>query len=321
MKFFVVAVTVLWCVLHSLGTHALSSSKISIHTSMSGANSHNVVFQGKPKLIKLLDSFGQAAQIKKSLPGVVIVGRIYLAQQPTNGSPQQAAQAWWGKVKSTILQYPAVDYWEGYNEPPCGNVQQMKWIAAFEIERVNILASHNLKASIGQFPTGNPNVADAATIAAWVPAVENAQKHGGVFGLHEYSSPFVNTSFSGAPCTGSGWLTGRYRKLYPMMRKAGMTHDIPLVVSEFGIDGGTCGNTGCNFSGGWKNDCTKYWNPTGIKNCNAQYMSGIEWYDRVMSCDSFVIGATIFSLDISGWNTFDVGPLTPLLVKYLQSKQ
>lgn len=64
-------------------------------------------------MVKLLDEFSPAAQIKQNVPGIIIIGRIYEANQPTYGDPTQAAQDWWGQVGGTITSYPDVDYWEG----------------------------------------------------------------------------------------------------------------------------------------------------------------------------------------------------------------
>jgi len=38
-----------------------------------GTNSWDVINQGHPRLIKLMDNFGDAPTIKNTLPGVVIV--------------------------------------------------------------------------------------------------------------------------------------------------------------------------------------------------------------------------------------------------------
>ena len=53
---------------------------------------------------------------------------------------------------------------------------------------------------------------------------------------------------------------------------------IPLVISENGIDGGTCGITGCSISGGWENFCG-YWN---TPDCPSTYMTQLEWYDSLL---------------------------------------
>ena len=84
-----------------------------------------------------------------------------------------------------------------------------------------------------------------------------------------------NSSFDDASQT--GWLTGRYRKLYQQyLIPAGLV--IPLVISENGIDGGTCAITGCDIPGGWKNFCS-YWNSP---DCPSTYMQQLEWYDSLL---------------------------------------
>lgn len=72
--------------------------------------------------------------------------------------------------------------------------------------------------------------------------------------------------------------------------------------------------------------------------CNADYMSQLAWcvcrmaarlashapapirYDEVLRADDYVIGSTVFCLDIDGWQTFDIGPLVPDFVSYLRSQ-
>ena len=53
---------------------------------------------------------------------------------------------------------------------------------------------------------------------------------------------------------------------------------IPLVISECGIDGGTCSINGCDISGGWQNFCG-YWQTS---DCSSTYMTQLEWYDSLL---------------------------------------
>ena len=54
------------------GAACMSGSKLSIHTSM-GDESWDVISQGLPRLVKLLDSFSDADKIKATVPGIIIV--------------------------------------------------------------------------------------------------------------------------------------------------------------------------------------------------------------------------------------------------------
>lgn len=187
-----------------------TNSKLSIFSG-GGSLSNSFVQNARPKLVKLLDNFGPAAQWKQESPETIIIGRIYQANQPETGDPKQAAQNWWNSVSSTVLANPSVDYWEGYNEPDPNNIA---WLSEMEMERINILSSHGRKACIFNFATGTPDVTNANTIKQMYPAVKAAIAAGGILGLHEYGAPFMNATYSGASCDGSGWLCGRYRKLY-----------------------------------------------------------------------------------------------------------
>lgn len=40
---------------------------------------------------------------------------------------------------------------------------------------------------------------------------------------------------------------------------------------------------------------------------------------QVMRADSYVLGSTVFSLEISGWDAFDISPLTDIFTAYLRS--
>lgn len=164
--------------------------------------------QARPRVIKLLDTFGDAAKIKAAVPGIQIVGRIYLSSQPQEGDAAAAALAWLKGVNATLMQYPAVDYWEGYNEPDLGGgVASMDWLATFDATRVSLLHRQGMKASVGNFGTGTPDVTNPDVMTAFNPAIDAALAHGGILGLHEYSSPTMLGCFDNT--TQSGWMTGR----------------------------------------------------------------------------------------------------------------
>ncbi len=110
-------------------------------------------------------------------------------------------------MNSTIVANPAVDYWEGYNEPAVATIDQLAWVAAFDVKRVELLATQGAKASIGNFGVGNPDITNLPLMEAYNPAIDAALAHGGILGLHEYSSPTMMGCFDDA--SGEGWTTGR----------------------------------------------------------------------------------------------------------------
>ena len=113
------------------------------------------------------------------------------------------------------MQHPYVDYWEGWNEPD-PNLDRMEWYARFEAERVRQLAAHGLRAAVGGFSTGVPELDE---FALFVPAIEAAKAHGGILTLHEYAAPDL-TFLYGDPLPGlpaypdRGPLLFRYRWFY-----------------------------------------------------------------------------------------------------------
>ncbi len=285
------------------------TSKLSIHTAFLGGESMQFIEQAQPTVVKILDNFGPAREVREKSPHTLIVGRIWYddRQRLGDGSPEDRAQDWWNDVRGTILAYPAVDYWEGYNEPVIHDAGLMSWYARFEKKRVEILADHGRNACIGNFSTGMPPV-ERDVWEALYPAIDAAQRHGGVLGLHEYSAPDMDRLFDYG--TGEGWLTGRYRKVYrQFLIPAG--RDIPLVITECGIDGGVDGGD---------SRCTNP--PCGWKSYQSaeDYFDQLQWYDSLLMEDSYVLGATIFSLEIYGWDDFDIrGRVRELLTDYVRS--
>ena len=279
-------------------------SKLSIHTSFLGGESMQFIEQAQPTVVKILNNFGPATEVKQKSPLTLIVGRIWYddRQRLNDGNPEDRAQEWWNNLKSTILANPAVDYWEGYNEPGIPDANVMNWYARFEKKRVEILAANGLKACIGNFSTGVPDVNDPTVWPAFYSALDAAKANGGVLGLHEYSAPTMDWLFD--PNSGEGWLTGRYRKVYRQyLTPAG--REIPLVITECGIDGGVGGG---GAGGGWKN----YQSPE-------DYFNQLKWYDSILEEDQYVLGATIFCLEIYGWESFDIrGRVRELLTDYVR---
>ena len=204
-------------------------SKLSIHGGFGGPLSMQFVDRAKPRIVKILDSFSAAPEIRRLSPETEIIGRAFLPTQPMDGDPLQRAREWWDSQRALILQYPDIDYWEAYNEPIIQTPELMAWYAAFESERVRLLAEHGLRACIGNFSVGNP---DLPLWPHFYPAFDAAKAHGGILGLHEYGTP-MQQHFDES--VGEGWFTGRYRKLYRQYLIPA-DKDIPLAITETGVD-------------------------------------------------------------------------------------
>jgi hypothetical protein len=299
---FIIAIVIISNVVEYTYPQNNTKSKLSIHTSFlnGGSYSRSFILNAKPRCVKLLDKFDVAQEIKDAVPGIIIVGRIFKGSHGTidvDSDPVQCAYDWWATQGPIINSYPAVDYWEGYNEPGYLNPTQMAWYAQFEAERIRILANNGgKKACIGNFGTGSidtPDVDGGASWGAFATAFDAAKAHGGILGLHEYGCP-MNCAFSGDTATGEGWLCGRYRKLYKYYLIPN-NKVIPLVITECGVDN-VGWIAGCCSYPGWK-----------LRFSWREYFNQLVWYDNVLKADDYVIGATIFSLEIYDWENFDIG--------------
>lgn len=296
------------------GTSALSASKLSIHINGVDGTMASWIAATQPQVVKLLDpNSGDVAAVKSASPNTIIIGRIYAPTQPMSGDPVAAAQAWIAASLPTIQACSGVDFWEGYNEPPT-DYASLLWYSQFEVARVRgLAAAGGVRAAVGQFSTGTPDVTNATVIAAFLPAIAAAKAANGVLALHEYSSPYMWSCFNNA--SGSGWLTGRYRMLYEQfLIPANLS--LPLVVSENGIDNSPCGSPN---TGGWLSYCG-FWAAAGYGNdCAATYVSQLAWYDALMRADDYVLGSTLFCYHCSGFDTYEQATALAPLQAYMNA--
>jgi len=301
---FLMVFTIGKCTLLFSQSAVVKKSKLSIHTSFLGEKSMYFVINAKPRLIKILDRFEYAQQVKAHSPHTIIIGRSYSpeADEPLYGDPVERAQEWFNKKRSFIENNPHIDYWEGYNEPWKTDLPGLQWYGLFEAERVRLLANIGRKACIGNF-MGNTPVPPEVDPSAWeafLPAIDAAITYDGILGKHEYGCP-LNDCYNEE--TGEGSECGGYRKAY---RKylIPLGKILPVAITEAGLHGPStlCGK-------GWNGKlCSSLccgWKVTGYT--WEEYRDQLIWYDNIMKEDDYVLGATIFSLEIHGWETFDIG--------------
>lgn len=271
----------------------------------------------KPRVVKSVGDFGFFAELKEVSPSTIILAR---AQEPfaLEGDPAQAARQYVQKHLETYLANPSVDYWEGPNEPDVKG--RMEWYAAFEAERVRVMASHGLRVAIGSFSTGVPEWDE---FAAFLPAVREAKAHGGILSLHEYDAPTMERSL-GAGLPGHpnhadrGALTLRYRWWYEdFLKPHGLV--IPLVISEAGVDGLVANRPGPQKAKGWL-DFVGYWRDQGLGNDGIRvYLNQLAWYDSELRKDDYVIGCTVFTAGAMNddWKSYDITAILRHIATYL----
>ncbi|MEJ2748753.1 MAG: hypothetical protein P8183_12745 [Anaerolineae bacterium] len=300
----------------------LGPSKMGLHIIRANdANIIEFIKQGQPSVIKALDNFGYLDEVKAASPRTIVVGRINFEGQNYTGSPEEAAQKFVAAQLDQYLLNTAVDYWEGWNEPD-PNMDNMPWYTRFEQERVRLLAQHGLKAAIGGFPTGVPEMDE---FALFLPAIETAKQYHGILTLHEYGAPDM-TFLYGTPLPGyptypdRGSLTFRYRWFYREFLEP-LDLVIPLVISEAGIDG-IIGNRPGPSGRGWM-DFQSYWVEQGwASNGVDAFIKQLAWYDNGVRQDGYVIGFTVFTAGGHGyWEHYDINSILPQLTAYVRSQQ
>lgn len=303
-------------------SNELGPSKLGLHVIRNNdAGINEFVRLGQPAVIKALDSFGYVAEIKALSPRTIVVGRIDDIAQNYVGNPEEAARRYVDSQLNQYLANPAVDYWEGWNEPD-PNLENMPWYARFEQERVRLLAQHGLRAAIGGFSAGVPEMDE---FMLFLPAIETALAHRGILTLHEYSAPDM-TFLYGEPLPGyptypdRGSLTFRYRWYYrEILEPAGLV--IPLVISEAGVDG-IIGNRPGPQGKGWR-DFQEFWVQQGWGRTGPEaFINQLAWYDNGVRLDGYVIGFTVFTAGgIGNWMSYDVNPILPDLTAYVISQR
>ena len=294
-----------------------SRSKFGLHVQWN--NSPEImqyVRRFKPTVVKAVGDLGFLAEVKRVSPTTVTLARM-ISSQAMEGDPIQAARAFVQANLRTYQLNPAVDYWEGMNEP--GVSGRMPWYAAFEAERVRLMAEYGFRVAIGNFSTGVPEWDE---FAQFLPAVAEAMKHGGILVLHEYDAPTMDRSV-GAGLPGHpnypdrGALALRYRWWYEdYLKPKGLV--IPLVVSEAGVDG-MVGNRPGPRGMGWRDFADHWVSAGGAADGTQAYISQLGRYDRALQQDDYVIGYAVFTAGAMGdrWKSYDITPILRHIATFL----
>ncbi|RME44357.1 MAG: hypothetical protein D6791_13365 [Chloroflexi bacterium] len=297
-------------------------SKLGIHVEWN--NSPDImefIRRTKPAVVKAAGDLGFLAEVKQVSPSTVTVARLGQGPQKFEGDPVMAARAFVAQNLEQYQRNPAVDYWEGWNEPDV--LGRLDWYAAFEAERARVMAEHGFRVAVGGFSPGVPEWED---FPAFLPAIAAAKKYGGIFTVHEYDAPTLDRSL-GAGLPGRpyhpdrGALMLRYRWWYEdFLKPRGLV--VPLVISEAGIDG-AMGNRPGPEGFGWR-DFTGYWASQGLGDDGVQaYIRQLAWYDSQVQQDDYVIGFAVFTAGVitDRWKSFDITDILRNLAIYVVEQQ
>jgi hypothetical protein len=300
----------------------LGPSKMGIHVARPNSPAIlEFVRAAQPAVVKGVDDLGFLAEVKAASPNTVTIGRLSVNPQDYVGEPEAAAAALVAQQLPQLVQHPYVDYWEGWNEPD-PNLDRMDWYARFEAERVRQLAAHGLRAAVGGFSTGVPELVE---FELFVPAIEAAQAHGGILTLHEYAAPDL-TFLYGDPLPGyptypdRGPLMFRYRWFYrDVLEPRGLV--VPLVISEAGIDG-ILGNRPGPDGLGWR-DFQGFWVDQGWgSDGQTAFLNQLQWVDNEARQDPYVIGYALFTAGGGrAWESYELDSFLPRLAEYVVNQR
>jgi hypothetical protein len=324
------------------------STKLGAHILVMTEDAARIIAAG-PSVVKFVGDWAAAANLPS---GTLAVGRKMCdddaqSQRERGKSPAAAAHEFLIKWKQ-LEEYqhnPAIKYWEGHNEPVWVDREGVAWYAQMEIERMKMMDDAGLKCVIGNFATGTPPF---EIFEPFVEACRYARDHGHMLGLHEYSTPFIwwmTGRYQLDPtenCRTSddrlaGWTTLRYRQFYDRFLKPAGLADLPLVITEAGLDPmvGPAPDHWPNGTfkalAGWWSKGPRVWGvplpndfvPPGgwhIRQRDRFYFEQLWWYEQHLRQDPFVVGATIFTVGSFGepWSGFDVSgtDVAPLLTQH-----
>jgi len=263
--------------------------------------------------------------------GVLVIGRLvadYDAQhQKVMGqTPLEAARQF---VQDQLLAYqsnPYIVYWEGHNEPVWTDEEGMRWYAQFEVERMQLMADLGLKCVLGNFATGAP---DLALWPAFLPALQVARQYQALLGLHEYSWPWMwwmtgKHQLDPHEDQGDeGWTTLLYRKAYRQHLIPNGLGNVPLVITECGVDPGVNPKPTGLDGGAWRLLGDLWAQHDNEPDKADYYFRQLVWYDEELQKDDYVVGATIFTWGNFGppWLHFDVAgtEVAAKLIEYTQA--
>jgi hypothetical protein len=303
------------------------STKLGPHV-LWGAQYLSEYIQAGIAVAKFVGDWAMASDVPD---GVLVIGRLVAdydaQQQKANGqTPLEAAQQFVQDQLSTYQANPLIEYWEGHNEPVWTDEEGMAWYAQFEVERMQLMADLGLKCVLGNFATGTP---DLALWPAFLPALRVARQYQALLGLHEYSWPWMwwmtgKHQLDPSEDQGDeGWTTLRYRKIYRQHLIPNGLGDVPLVITECGVDPGVSPKPPGLDGGAWRLLGDLWAQHNNEPNKADYYFRQLVWYDEELQKDDYVVGATIFTWGNFGppWLYFDVAgtEVATKLIAYTQT--
>lgn len=281
-----------------------------------------------PPLARLSGDFAAARALAEAHPTALLIGAppvtLDLSDEARSGAgPEGSARLFVAGQRETLLKYPQITAWEGPLAPVLGAatspeaLRLMAWYAAFEAERVRALADLGLRAVIGNFASGGP---DLKLWAAFVPALDAAEDHAGLLGLQEHGAPWLwwlTGAFQpsdgprpelATPAEGpAGWTTLRYRLVRERVLRPNGLERLSIVITSVRLDRSTLNDLRYP-TGPWRalldfwrlhdgaDDPIEAWREStdpGARDPERYLAEQLLWYDAELQRDPEVLGAAV----------------------------
>ncbi len=276
------------------------------------------------RLARLSGDLSSARVLAEVHPGAVLIGdppsEVEVALDSRHGTrPEVSARAFVAAQRAVYDRHPQITAWQGPAAPTFGPatdleaLRLMAWYAAFEAERVRALAELGLRAVIGNFASGGP---DLPLWAAFLPALDAAEAERGYLGLQEHSAPWLwwlagphRPTGAKAPDSTAlaGWTTLRYRLVRDRALRPNGIEALPIVITSLRLDLIAAGDPD-RPTGPWTglhdfwstydgaDDPIAYWqSATGddARDPARYYAEQLIWYDAELQRDPEVLGAAV----------------------------
>lgn len=283
--------------------------KIGIYLMSDYSSGAKQIINAKPQIIKVMDPqnnslLNAVKDYKKIFPNGVIVLRFYEATRnlkyTVNDDPTASAQDFHKKVIAPGLAVlgenkKLFDYIETPNEldstPGWENPESIVWLTQFWEELINLNHQSGIKTCTASIPVGNPpgsNSEIKEKIRLFLPALIKTQQNNGVVCYHAYTLKYsqdLNEEI---------YTSLRYRLLHQMMVELDPSLiNLRFILSEAGVD-----QNGSPQESGWQ-----------ARGGVQQYLDWITWFDKQISQDNYVLGATLYQIGDNYWSSFNLEPI------------
>lgn len=304
------------------------------------------VLRLRPKVVKTLDfSVAVMKQIKKEIPDIFLIGRLFVQPQDfgqLSGGTAKAAQRKGIEMAERILREevnhdrhhvngrPIFSAWESLNEvfPEHTDPETQKLYEEYQIAFGQKMLAEGFEPIAFNFSQGNGRGQQ------WLELYPGTLELYKYIGVHEYDWPAMDRlhkiGLNGpsephnlVPGAGEGrgndgmWRCLRYRRIMNegVRQKYGDKHTV--IITECGMTQGVWGGTSGDL-GPWAHELTVPSDiPGGVVSTPIppeDYWQSLLWYNSEIMRDDYVIGACLFVTGAAGlpeWETFEhLGEIT-----------